>query len=151
MDYEKVPENIQYKLYVYNLPILYLDSSAHQFKSKLAYEGNDRSTQVQLNQLQDRLGQLPIYRNFLFTEDLKVHMMLITLDQKTINNKSRITLVKNIKKLGDDYAQRTKHPVHYSGMPFIRTELTAQVTNELILFLKYFSYQFLHIYWDSFD
>ena len=118
-----------------NLPILYLDSSSHQFKSKLAYEGNDRSTQVQLNQLQDRLGQLPIYRNFLFTEDLKVHMMLITLDQKTINNKSRITLVKNIKKLGDDYAQRTKHPVHYSGMPFIRTELTAQVTNELVLFL----------------
>jgi predicted RND superfamily exporter protein len=118
-----------------NLPILYLDSSANQFKSKLAYEGNDRSSQVQLNQLKDRLAQLPIYRNFLYTEDLKVHMMLITLDQKTINNKSRITLVKNIKKLGDDYAQRTKHPVHYSGMPFIRTELTAQVTNELVLFL----------------
>ena len=61
--------------------------------------------------------------------------MLITLDQKTINNKGRIQLVKNVKKLGDDYVQKTKHPLHFSGMPYIRTELTAQVTNELVLFL----------------
>jgi len=118
-----------------NLPILYQDSSGKQFKSKTAYEGNDQSTQTNLDSLKDRLNRLPIYRNFLFTEDLKVHMMLISLDQKTINNKSRITLVKNIKRIGDAYSKENKHVLHYSGMPFIRTELTAQVTNELVLFL----------------
>ena len=118
-----------------NLPILYLDSAAKQFKSKTAYQGNDQSTQAELDSLKERLNQLPIYRNFLFTEDLKVHMMLISLDQKTINNKNRITLVKNIKRIGDNYSKANKHILHYSGMPFIRTELTAQVTNELVLFL----------------
>lgn len=118
-----------------NLPLLYLDSVANQFKSKSAYEGNERSNQAQLDQLKNRLGKLPIYRNFLFTEDLKVHMMLVTLDQKTINNKNRITLVNNIKQLGEAYAAASKHDVHFSGMPFIRTELTTQVTNELVLFL----------------
>lgn len=118
-----------------NLPLLYIDSSSNQFKSKGAYEGNERSNQAQLDQLKNRLSNLPIYRNFLFTEDLKVHMMLITLDQKTINNKNRITLVKKIKQLGEAYASVNKHDVHFSGMPFIRTELTAQVTNELVLFL----------------
>ncbi|MEN9386216.1 MAG: hypothetical protein RLZZ185_957 [Bacteroidota bacterium] len=118
-----------------NLPTLYLDSAAKQFKSKTAYQGNDQSTQADLDSLKERLNQLPIYRNFLFTEDLKVHMMLISLDQKTINNKNRITLVKNIKRIGDAYSKENKHVLHYSGMPFIRTELTAQVTNELVLFL----------------
>ena len=118
-----------------SLPVLYLDSAAHQFKSKKAYEGDSTSTQIALDSLKSTLANLPIYRNFLFTEDLKVHMMLITLDQKTINNKGRIQLVKNVKKLGDAYVQKTKHPLHFSGMPYIRTELTAQVTNELVLFL----------------
>ncbi len=118
-----------------NLPVLYLDSTAHQFKSKLAYDGDSTSSQIALDSLKSTLGNLPIYRNFLYTEDLKVHMMLITLDQKTINNKNRIQLVRNIKKLGDEYAKKSKHPIHFSGMPFIRTELTAQVTNELVLFL----------------
>jgi hypothetical protein len=61
--------------------------------------------------------------------------MLITLDQKTINNKNRISLVKKIKSLGEHYSAKTKNQLHYSGMPFIRTEYTSQVTNELVLFL----------------
>jgi predicted RND superfamily exporter protein len=118
-----------------NLPVLYLDSVENKFKSKKAYEGGAKSSQAELDSLKSALSQLPIYRNFLFTEDLRIHMMLVTLDQKTINNKNRIQLVKNIKKLGDAYAIKTKRTVHYSGMPYIRTELTAQVTNELVLFL----------------
>ena len=61
--------------------------------------------------------------------------MLITLDQKTINNKNRIQLVKHIKSLGDQYSTKMGHALHYSGMPFIRTEYTSQVTNELAIFL----------------
>ncbi|MFM7019811.1 MAG: hypothetical protein ACKOXC_03325, partial [Aquirufa sp.] len=47
-----------------NLPILFLDSSGKQFKLKTAYQGNERSTQADLDSLRDRLNQLPIYRNF---------------------------------------------------------------------------------------
>ncbi len=118
-----------------NLPEVYLDESGKQFKTRSIYTGPLKSTQVALDSLKAKIDQLPIYRNFLFTEDLRVHLMLITLDQKTINNKNRITLVKRIKALGEQYTVGTKNKLHYSGMPFIRTEYTSQVTNELVLFL----------------
>ena len=64
-----------------------------------------------------------------------MHLLLITLDQKTINDKGRITIVKKIKQLGEEYRLSTKRDIHFSGMPFIRTEYTSQVTKELIIFL----------------
>jgi predicted RND superfamily exporter protein len=82
-----------------------------------------------------QLTQLPIYKNFLYTEDLRTHLVLITLDQKVINDKGRITLVKKIKGLSEQYQTKMKHTVHMTGMPFIRTEYTSQVTKELSLFL----------------
>lgn len=118
-----------------NLPEIYLDESGKSFKTRPLYSGTLKSTQAELDTLKSHLGKLPIYRNFLFTDDLRVHLMLITLDQKTINNKNRITLVKRIKELGKNYTTNTHNQLHYSGMPFIRTEYTSQVTNELVLFL----------------
>lgn len=118
-----------------NLPVVYLDESGKTFKTRPLYAGTKKSRQVELDTLKSHLGKLPIYQNFLFTEDLRIHLMLITLDQKTINNKNRITLVKRIKQLGQNYTTNTHNQLHYSGMPFIRTEYTSQVTNELVLFL----------------
>lgn len=118
-----------------NLPEVYIDSTNKIFKTRPLYAGSINSSQAELDSLKSKINQLPIYRNFLFTEDLRVHMMLITLDQKTINNKNRISLVKKIKSLGENYSAKTKNKLHYSGMPFIRTEYTSQVTNELVLFL----------------
>ena len=117
------------------LPELYLDSTEKKFKTRLLLDSTLTITQANLNHLKTQLGQLPIYQNFLYTEDLKTHLMLITLDQKVINDKGRITLVKNIKTLGGKYQTKMKHTVHMTGMPFIRTEYTSQVTKELSLFL----------------
>lgn len=118
-----------------NLPEIYLEESGKTFKTRPLFSGTNKSTQIELDTLKSRLEKLPIYRNLLFTEDLRIHLMLITLDQKTINNKNRITLVKRIKELGQNYTTSTNNQLHYSGMPFIRTEYTSQVTNELVLFL----------------
>jgi uncharacterized protein len=118
-----------------NLPEVYVDTVAKVFKTRPLFAGNISSTQTELDTLRNQLSRLPIYRNFLYTADLNVHLMLITLDQKTINNKNRIQLVKHIKALGENYYLKTNNKLHYSGMPFIRTEYTSQVTNELVLFL----------------
>ena len=118
-----------------NLPEVYLDEMGKTFKSRPLYSNKTKSTQAELDTLKSKISKLPIYKNFLFTENLRVHLMLITLDQKTINNKNRITLVNRIKELGRNYSLKTKNKLHYSGMPFIRTEYTSQVTNELVLFL----------------
>jgi predicted RND superfamily exporter protein len=117
------------------LPELYLDSTEKKFKTRLLLDSTAVLNEENLNRFKTQLGNLPIYKNFLYTEDLKTHLLLITLDQKVINDKGRITLVKNIKALGEQYQAKMKHTVHMTGMPFIRTEYTSQVTKELSLFL----------------
>ncbi len=122
-------------LSISNLPEVYIDSLSNKFSTRLLWDANLPTTKTRLDSLQYKLSRLPLFTDFIFTKDFKVHLMLITLDQKTINNKNRIQLVKHIKSLGDQYSTKMDHPVHYSGMPFIRTEYTSQVTNELAIFL----------------
>ncbi|MFL0163116.1 efflux RND transporter permease subunit [Aquirufa salirivi] len=118
-----------------NLPEVYIDSIDKKFKTRTIWDANLPTTQDRLDTLKSKISRLPIFTNFLYTDDYKVHLLLITLDQKTINDKGRITLVKKIKQLGEEYRLKTKRDIHYSGMPFIRTEYTSQVTKELIIFL----------------
>ena len=131
----KGEKGIKNVLSLATLPELYLDSVEKKFKTRLLLDSSLVINQENLGHFKSELDRLPIYKNFLFTEDFKTHLLLITLDQKVINDKSRITLVKKIKSLGEDYQAKMKHPVHMTGMPFIRTEYTSQVTNELSLFL----------------
>ena len=118
-----------------NLPEVYIDSTDKKFKTRTIWDSNLATTQERLDTLKSKISRLPIFTNFLYTDDYKVHLLLITLDQKTINDKGRITLVKKIKQLGEDYRLKMKRDIHFSGMPFIRTEYTSQVTKELIIFL----------------
>jgi len=122
-------------LSITNLPEVYIDSVSNKFSTRPIWDTTLPTTKTRLDSLQFKLTRLPLFTDFIFTKDFKVHLMLITLDQKTINNKNRIQLVKHIKSLGDQYSTKMGHPIHYSGMPFIRTEYTSQVTNELAIFL----------------
>jgi len=131
----KKESGIKNVLSLANLPEVYIDSSLKKFQTRSIWNANLATNQLRLDSLKIKISKLPIYSNFLYTEDLSVHLMMITLDQKTINNKNRIQLVKKIKAMGESYAQKTGHAIHFSGMPFIRTEYTSQVTNELAMFL----------------
>jgi uncharacterized protein len=131
----KKESGIKNVLSLANLPEVYIDSSLKKFQTRSIWNASLATNQPRLDSLKIKLSNLPIYTNFLYTEDLSVHLMMITLDQKTINNKNRIQLVKKIKAMGESYAQKTGHAIHFSGMPFIRTEYTSQVTNELAMFL----------------
>lgn len=122
-------------LSITNLPEIFIDSSLHKFSTRPIWDTQKPISQARLDQLKYSLSRLPLFTNFIYTQDFNIHLMLITLDQKTVNNKNRIQLVKHIKQLGDEYSKKMGHSVHYSGMPFIRTEYTSQVTNELALFL----------------
>lgn len=131
----KQQSGIKNVLSITNLPEVYIDSAANKFSTRPIYDTKLPVTKTSLDRLQYQLSRLPLFADFIFTKDFKVHLMLITLDQKTINNKNRIQLVKHIKSLADQYSTKMGHSVHYSGMPYIRTEYTSQVTNELAIFL----------------
>ena len=68
------------------------------------------------------------------SEDNKAHIMFVTFDQSKLNTKGRIAIVEDIKKKVADFGIKTGLKPHLSGLPYIRTEFTAQVSREVLLF-----------------
>ena len=64
------------------LPELYIDSVEKKFKTRPLLDSTLTLNESNLAAFKSKLDQLPIYKNFLYTEDLKTHLLLITLDQK---------------------------------------------------------------------
>jgi uncharacterized protein len=93
------------------------------------------STQEEVDSIKSALMQLPFYDGLLFNKETNVTIMAITLDQGKINTKGRIEIVQHIKELGDRFAAANSMTLHYSGLPYIRTAVTAKVVSEMKLFL----------------
>jgi predicted RND superfamily exporter protein len=92
-------------------------------------------SQAEVDTVKSILMQLPFYDGLLFNKETDVTIMAITLDQAKINTKSRIEIVQHIKELGDRFAAANNLTIHYSGLPYIRTAVTAKVVSEMKLFL----------------
>jgi len=92
-------------------------------------------SQAEVDSVKSTLMQLPFYDGLLFNKETNVTIMAITLDQSKINTKSRIEIVDHIKEMGDQFAKDNNLVIHYSGLPYIRTAVTAKVVSEMKLFL----------------
>lgn len=115
------------------------DDTAHTFRVRPLLS-RPPTTQAEVDSLRTRITALPFYRGLVTDSSGRAHLMAITFDQKVINTKSRIAFVRQVEAVADSFARR--HALlgpdggfHLSGMPYIRTELTAKVSQELILFL----------------
>ena len=93
------------------------------------------TTQAEVDSLKSTLMRLPFYDGLLFNRETDVTIMAITLDQSKINTRSRIEIVGLIKEMGDRFARENNLTLHYSGLPYIRTAVTAKVVSEMKLFL----------------
>ncbi|MCX6274931.1 MAG: efflux RND transporter permease subunit [Bacteroidetes bacterium] len=93
------------------------------------------TSQAEVDSVKSILMQLPFYDGLLFNKESNVTIMAITLDQSEINTKGRIEIVQQIKQIGDKFAADNNLTLHYSGLPYIRTAVTAKVLSEMKLFL----------------
>ncbi len=91
------------------------------------------STQAEVDTLKSRLARLPFYDQFIYNGD--AHLMAITFDQSIINSKERIDLTNEIQKVALYFGKSVNQEMHFSGMPFIRTNFMSMVRDELILFM----------------
>src|SRR3569832_28949 len=92
------------------------------------------ATQEQLDSLKATLVNLPFYEGLLFNKNTNATVMAITFDQDKLNTKGRIAIVHQIKLFGDDFSAKNNIQLHYSGLPYIRTAVTAKVVKEMKLF-----------------
>jgi predicted RND superfamily exporter protein len=90
--------------------------------------------QAAIDTIAAKIRRLPFYEGFIINKEGKVHVMAVTLDQANLNDKSRITLTREIKEAASAFGKRRNIAVHLSGLPYIRTEFMAKVSSEVILF-----------------
>lgn len=93
------------------------------------------TTQAGVDSLRDRIGQLPFYRGLVQDSSGRAHLMAVTFDQRLVNTKTRIAIVRRVEAVADSFGTRHNLTVHLSGMPYIRTEFSAKVSHELTLFM----------------
>ncbi|GAB3792047.1 MMPL family transporter [Spirosoma humi] len=128
-----------------NLYNIIRDDSAHTFRIR-PLAPTLLTTQTDLDSLKARIATLPFYRNLVTDSSGKAHLMAISFDQKVVNTKNRIALVRQVEAVADSFgrnhaldtrsaASPSDGTVHMSGMPYIRTEFSAKVSKEMFLFL----------------
>ncbi len=93
------------------------------------------SSQAEVDSVKELVHSLKFYEGLLYNPNTDVYLMAITLNKNKVNDKSRIALVNQIKERAEQYHAKTKHEVHYSGMPYIRTFMMLKIQHELYLFV----------------
>ena len=81
------------------------------------------------------LHKLPFYEGFLFTDEGNATLMMVFLDSKLFNSAKRGTVVEDLTALADDWSEASGIELHYSGLPYIRTEMTNKVKGEIGYFI----------------
>lgn len=91
--------------------------------------------QAQADSLETAIGRLPFYQGLVTDSSRRSHLMAVSFDQKKLNTRGRIATVRQIEGLAEAFGKRHNTAVHLSGLPYIRTEFTARVSNEMVLFI----------------
>ena len=78
---------------------------------------------------------LPFYKGLLYNPQTDVYLMAISLNKQIINSKARTQIIQDIVALADAFGKRHNIEMHYSGLPFIRTQMATRVQAEMKLFL----------------
>lgn len=91
--------------------------------------------QAELDSLKSLLLSIPAYRNLIFNPEDNSTVMAISFKKEYLDSPRRLEMVKEIKSLGEEFEAKYGIDVHFSGMPYVRTEFMKIVSEEMKLFL----------------
>lgn len=92
-------------------------------------------TQQDVDSVRDEIMSMPFYEGIIYNKETGANLMAITFNKKDLDSKRRLTIVDDIRKLADAFAQKHHVEMHYSGMPYIRSAFMGRVSSEMTLFL----------------
>jgi uncharacterized protein len=93
------------------------------------------SSQAELDSIKEVIASLPFYEGLVINEQTGAILMAVTFTQKDLNSKERIEIVNEIEKRASQFSETHNIPLHFSGMPYIRTAIMEKVASEMELFL----------------
>ncbi|HTO17446.1 MAG TPA: MMPL family transporter [Edaphocola sp.] len=82
-----------------------------------------------------KLDSLPIYNGLLYNKTTNAYLLMVEISKPALNSKDRVRVVQDILKVGKSFEKETGIDVHYSGLPFIRTQMAEKIKHELNVFL----------------
>lgn len=92
-------------------------------------------TQSEVDNVKSTIAKYPFYQGFITSPDGKAHLMAITFDQDLLNSKKRIPITTNVQKKVEAFGIDVDIDMHFSGMPFIRTNFMKKVSREVLMFM----------------
>lgn len=78
---------------------------------------------------------LPFYQQLLYNPETSAWLMGVMIRKDIMNSKNRIGVVQEITALAQNFEKESGTPVYLSGLPFIRTEISTRIANEMRWFL----------------
>jgi predicted RND superfamily exporter protein len=93
------------------------------------------TSQAEVDSIRKKIANFPFYKGFVYSTEGHAYLMAITFDQAKLNSKGRITITREIEAEARAFGQKNGIEVHFSGMPFIRTNFISKVTAEMVKFM----------------
>ena len=92
-------------------------------------------SQPELDSFQSQFRSLPFYRHILYNPSTNAFLFAIRINKNVMNSAARTITVNAITKLGNEFGNRQKVEMHYSGLPLIRTSMAVRIADEMRWFL----------------
>ena len=93
------------------------------------------SDSITLDSAKATFFNLPFYRGLLYNPESNSYLTAVYLNKTMLFSKQRVDLVNNIVAVTNKFAAKTKVEMHYSGLPYIRTQFAESVKYEMNLIL----------------
>lgn len=91
-------------------------------------------TQIDLDSLKIAFLNMRFYQGLLYNKANGSALVLLVVDKKTVDSKSRIRLMEAIKARADGFEKEIHSEIHISGLPYVKTDMATTVRKEIVLF-----------------
>ncbi len=91
-------------------------------------------TQAELDSVLEGIRNLKFYEGLLFKDSNNFTLLAITLEKSILDTKKRISFVQKLKTKINNVCKPYGVETHFSGLPYIRTEMSMKVQEELLKF-----------------
>jgi predicted RND superfamily exporter protein len=93
------------------------------------------ASQQALDTILKRIEELRFYQGIVFNPKTNATLMAITFRNKELNTKKRLDITDSITIRGNAFAKQTGLEIHYSGLPYVRTNVARKIQRETTFFL----------------
>ncbi len=127
-------QGIQEVVSVAKLNDLILNDSLEQFQFKRLFT-HKPGDQASLDSLFHEIERLKFYEGIIHNSRTNSTLMAVTFNNKELNTKKRLDITDSITAKGTNFSKRTGLVLHYSGLPYVRTNVARKIQHETVFFL----------------